>query len=87
MLSPAALEEIRQQERSLHPQPVIAEDMSYLVMQQAVLQEQEDERRGIGRVWGESLYDMQSREGWFREGAATSGWSPSGTKRRRPAVT
>ena len=37
-LSPAALEEIRQQERSLHPQPVIAEDMSYLVMQQAVLQ-------------------------------------------------
>ena len=68
-LSPAALEEIRQQERSLHPQPVIAGDMSYLVMQQAVLQEQEDERRGVGRVWGESLYDMQSREGWFREGA------------------
>ncbi|MBO6238189.1 MAG: hypothetical protein J6N50_05305, partial [Bacteroidales bacterium] len=25
--------------------------------------------RGIGRVWGESLYEMQSREGWFREGA------------------
>ena len=68
-LSPAALEEIRQQERSLHPQPVIAEDMSYLVMQQAVLQEREDERRGIGRVYGESIYDMQSREGWFREGA------------------
>ena len=68
-LSPAALEDIRQQERTLHPQPVIAEDMSYLVMQQAVLQEQEDERRGIGRVWGESLYEMQSREGWFREGA------------------
>ena len=68
-LSPAALEEIRQQERSLHPQQVIAGDMSYLVMQQAALQEQEDERRGIGRVWGESLYDMQSREGWFREGA------------------
>ena len=68
-LSPAALEDIRQQERALHPQPVVAEDMSYLVMQQAVLQEQEDERRGIGRVWGESLYEMQSREGWFREGA------------------
>lgn len=66
-LSPAALDEIREQERSLHPQPVIAEDMSYLVMQQAVLEEQEDERRGIGRVWGESLYDMH--EGWFREGA------------------
>ena len=68
-LSPSALEDIRQQERSLHPQPVIAEDMSYLVMQQAVLQEQEDERLGVGRVWGESLYDMESREGWFREGA------------------
>ena len=68
-LSPAALEDIRQQERSLHPQPVVAEDMSYLVMQQAVLQEQEDERMGVGRVWGESLYEMQSREGWFREGA------------------
>ena len=68
-LSPAALEDIRQQERSLHPQPVIAEDMSYLVMQQAVLQEQEDERLGIGRVYGESLYGMESREGWFREGA------------------
>ena len=68
-LSPAALEEIRQQERSLHPQPVVAEDMSYLVMQQAVLQEREDERRGIGRVYGESIYDMQSREGLFREGA------------------
>ena len=68
-LSPAALEEIRGQELSLHPQPVIAEDMSYLVMQQAVLQEQEDERMGIGRVYGESLYDMQTREGWFREGA------------------
>ena len=68
-LSPAALEDIRQQERALYPQPVVAEDMSYLVMQQAVLQEQEDERRGIGRVWGESLYEMQSREGWFREGA------------------
>ena len=67
-LSPAALDEIRQQERSLQPQPVIAKDMSYLVMQQAVLQEQEDERRGIGRVYGESLYGMQSREGWFREG-------------------
>ena len=67
-LSPAALEDIRQQERSLHPQPVIAEDMSYLVMQQSVLQEQEDERRGIGRVYGESLYGMESREGWFREG-------------------
>ena len=68
-LSPAALEDIRQQERSLHPQPVIAEDMSYLVMQQAVLQEQEDERLGIGRVYGESLYGLDSREGWFREGA------------------
>ena len=68
-LSPAALEDIRQQERSLHPKPVIAEDMSYLVMQQAVLQEQEDERLGIGRVYGESLYGMESREGWFREGA------------------
>ena len=67
-LSPAALDEIRQQERSLQPQPVIAKDMSYLVMQQAVLQEQEDERMGIGRVYGESLYGMQSREGWFREG-------------------
>ena len=67
-LSHAALEDIRQQERTLHPQPVIAEDMSYLVMQQAVLQEREDERRGIGRVYGESLYDMESREGWFREG-------------------
>ena len=67
-LSPAALEDIRQQERTLHPQPVIAEDMSYLVMQQSVLQEQEDERRGIGRVYGESLYGMESREGWFREG-------------------
>ena len=67
-LSPAALEEIREQERSIHPQPVIAQDLSYVVMQQAVLQEREDERRGIGRVWGESLYDMQSREGWFREG-------------------
>lgn len=68
-LSPAALEDIWQQERSLRPQPVIAEDMSYLVMQQAVLQEQEDERLGIGRVWGESIYDLPSREGWFREGA------------------
>ena len=67
-LSPAALDEIRQQERSLQPQPVIAKDMSYLVMQQAVIQEQEDERMGIGRVYGESLYGMQSREGWFREG-------------------
>lgn len=67
-LSPAALDEIRQQERSLQPQPVIAKDMSYLVMQQAVLQEQEDERMGIGRVYGESLYGKQSREGWFREG-------------------
>ena len=67
-LSPAALDEISQQERSLQPQPVIAKDMSYLVMQQAVLQEQEDERMGIGRVYGESLYGMQSREGWFREG-------------------
>ena len=67
-LSPSALDEIRQQERSLQPQPVIAKDMSYLVMQQSVLQEQEDERRGIGRVYGESLYGMQSREGWFREG-------------------
>ena len=67
-LSPAALDEIRQQERSLQPQPVITKDMSYLVMQQAVLQEQEDERMGIGRVYGESLYGMQSREGWFREG-------------------
>ncbi len=67
-LSPAALDEIRQQERSLQPLPVIAKDMSYLVMQQAVLQEQEDERMGIGRVYGESLYGMQSREGWFREG-------------------
>ena len=68
-LSPAALEDIRQQERVLHPQPAVAEDMSYLVMQQAVLQEQEDERMGVGRVWGESLYEMQSSEGWFREGA------------------
>ena len=68
-LSPAALEDIRQQERSLHPEPVIAEDMSYLVMQQAVLQEQEDVRLGIGRVYGESLYGMESREGWFREGS------------------
>ena len=68
-LSPAALDEIRQQERNLRPQPLIGKEMSYLVMQQAVLQEQEDERRGIGRVYGESLYDMQSREGWFREGA------------------
>ena len=68
-LSPAALAEIRQEERSLYPQPVVADDMSYLVMQQAVQQEQDDERRGIGRVWGESLYEMQSREGWFREGA------------------
>ena len=67
-LSPDALDEIRQQERSLQPQPVITKDMSYLVMQQAVLQEQEDERMGIGRVYGESLYGMQSREGWFREG-------------------
>ena len=67
-LSPAALDEISQQEGSLQPQPVIAKDMSYLVMQQAVLQEQEDERMGIGRVYGESLYGMQSREGWFREG-------------------
>ena len=67
-LSPVALEEIREQERSLHPQPIIAQDLSYVVMQQSILQEQEDERRGIGRVWGESLYDMQSREGWFREG-------------------
>ena len=67
-LSPAALDEISQQERSLQPQPVITKDMSYLVMQQAVLQEQEDERMGIGRVYGESLYGMQSREGWFREG-------------------
>ncbi|MBQ9173864.1 MAG: hypothetical protein IJ161_09070 [Bacteroidales bacterium] len=67
-LSPVALEEIRKQERSLHPQPVIAQDLSYVVMQQAVLQEQEDERRGIGRVWGDSLYGMDSREGWFREG-------------------
>ena len=67
-LSPAALDEISQQERSLQPQPVIAKDMSYIVMQQAVLQEQEDERMGIGHVYGESLYGMQSREGWFREG-------------------
>ncbi|MBR1434744.1 MAG: hypothetical protein IJ584_06515 [Bacteroidales bacterium] len=67
-LSPAALDEISQQERSLQPQPVIAKNMSYLVMQQAVFQEQEDERMGIGRVYGESLYGMQSREGWFREG-------------------
>ncbi len=68
-LSPAALEDIRQQERSLHPEPVLAEDLSYLVLQEAVLQEQDEERRGIARVYGESLYGMDSREGWFREGA------------------
>ena len=68
-LSPAALEEIRREERSLRPQPVVAEDLSLVIMDEAILQEQEDERRGIGRVWGESLHDMQTREGWFREGA------------------
>ena len=40
-----------------------------LLMQQVILQEQEDERRGIGRVYGEDLYGMESRQGWFREGA------------------
>ena len=68
-LSPAALEEIRREERSLRPQPVVAEDLSRVIVDEAVLQEQEDEKRGIGRVWGDSLHDMQTREGWFREGA------------------
>ena len=98
-LSPSALEEIRQQERSLHPQPVIAEDMSYLVMQQAVLQEQEDERRRTSVAASEgsgaspSTTCSRGRAGSVkaltgaRSASATSVWSPSGMRLRRPVVT
>ena len=68
-LTPAAIEDIRSQERSLRPEPVIQVDEATLLMQQMILQEQEDERRGIGRVHGEDLYGMESRQAWFREGA------------------
>ena len=68
-LTPAAIEDIRSQERSLHPQPLMSADEADLLIQQVILQEQEDERRGIGRVHGEDLYGMESRQGWFREGA------------------
>ena len=68
-LTPAAIEDIRSQERSLHPQPLMSADEADVLIQQVILQEQEDERRGIGRVHGEDLYGMESRQGWFREGA------------------
>ena len=68
-LTPAAIEDIRSQERSLHPQPLMSADEADLLIQQVILQEQEDERRGIGRVHGEDLYGMESSQGWFREGA------------------
>ncbi len=68
-LTPAAIEDIRSQERSLHPQPLMSADEADVLIQQVILQEQEDERRGIGRVHGEDLYGMESGQGWFREGA------------------
>ena len=68
-LTSSAIEDIRTQERSLHPEPYMSAEEAGLVIQQVVLQEQEDERRGIGRVYGEDLYGMESRQGWFREGA------------------
>ena len=68
-LTPAAIEDIRSQERSLHPQPLMSADEADVLIQQVILQEQEDERRGIGRVHGEDLYGMESSQGWFREGA------------------
>ena len=68
-LTSSAIEDIRSQERSLHPEPHMSAEEAGLVMQQVIMQEQEDERRGIGRVYGEDLYGMESRQGWFREGA------------------
>ncbi|MBR1436683.1 MAG: hypothetical protein IJ584_16415 [Bacteroidales bacterium] len=68
-LTPFAIEDIRSQERSVHPAPVVSADDADLILQQVILQEQEDERRGIGRVHGEDLYAMEERQGWFREGA------------------
>ena len=68
-LTSSAIEDIRAQERSLHPEPHMSAEEADLLMQQVILQEQEDERRGIGRVYGEDLYGMESRQGWFREGA------------------
>ena len=69
-LTAAAIDDIRSQERSIHPEPALMTQMeARILMEQVILQEQEDERRGIGRVHGEDLYGMESRQGWFREGA------------------
>lgn len=70
-LTPEALKEIRDQERSLYeqlrPAGEIVSDFHESTVQDLFLQEQDDERRGIGHVNGETLYDRQ--QGWFREGA------------------
>ncbi|MBR6212130.1 MAG: hypothetical protein IKQ64_03685 [Bacteroidales bacterium] len=68
-LTAAAIEDIRSQERSLRPEPAVSGPEAGLLMEQILLQEREDERLGIGRVHGEDLYGMESRQGWFREGA------------------
>ena len=63
-----ALREIREEERARYglSESVIIEPAAVSIGY-PVLQKQEDERRGIGHVDGESLYD--ERQGWFREGA------------------
>ena len=68
-LTAAAIEDIRSLERSLRPEPAVSGPEAGLLMEQILLQEREDERLGIGRVHGEDLYGMESRQGWFREGA------------------
>ena len=68
-LSPAALEDIRRQERSLHPDPVTDRETANVIMLQSVAQEMMEERMGIGRVNGESLYAIMPHAAWFREGA------------------
>jgi len=70
-LTPAALNDIREQERSAYQripaQEVVATYQHIPSVEEILLREYEDEKRGIGHVEGETLY--QSGQGWFREGA------------------
>ncbi len=68
-LTAEAIEEIRSEEQSLQPKPVLPEEAARMLLLQVMQQEQDDERRGIGRVRGESLYEESTGQGWFREGA------------------
>ena len=68
-LSPAALEEIRGQERSLHPQPIWPKSNSLIITQDLVLQGSLNPQKYGADVMGDDLYFMKPREAWFREGA------------------